>query len=160
MLGELRNFGKQLGQRLWAYSPTLALLLGFAGLAGVAWAAGVVINRLSTYYFAKSYTERLVQSRGLDPHLGDAIVWASFFFLSYCMILIFSFSPWKRRLGLGGVFSFLIGHSLLLVGREPFVGGSGEAARCYIITRDTISYGSVPGKDQGNRIWAEPIALA
>lgn len=121
-------------------------------LAGVALAALVVLwllDKLALYWLSRSYVDQIADTLDLNRHLAKAIQLAVFGAVTFFGALVISFSGSRRRIGLVGLLGLLIAHSVVLwLGTSKHLfARSGEAIKCYVITRESVSYGERPGID-------------
>lgn len=108
-----------------------------------------IFNQTIYYFLAKSYVEEVADAFDLNRHLAQAIVWLSFAAIAFLMARTFSLNRNSQRIGYIGLLSLLVGHSLILWHgtRDSNFTKDGKAARCYVLTRDTIKLSNRTGID-------------
>ncbi len=122
-------------------SIIIALIL----LAGLFW----ILEKTIFYLFARSYVEEVAEQLDVNKYLATAVAWVAFAATILFARYTFSFSKTKRVIGIFGFLILLVGQSLVLWygTSNQFFSRTGEATKCYIITRDSIRYGERSGTD-------------
>jgi hypothetical protein len=118
-------------------TPTKFIALAFVMVVG-----GVILfwvcNQIVYWYLAKSYSDELADAYNLNRGFSSALLWASFAAVVGLSGLTFSFSKRKRYAGYAGLLTLLIGHSIVLGMADKNFRTSGQAEKCYVLTRDNI----------------------
>lgn len=129
--------------------PLAVNVLRVAGFLVLAFIVYWVLDKVFVYKTSSSYVDEIAQVYDLNPHLAKALTIIGFAFLAIAGELAFSFSRIKRYAAWSAILVALVGHSLVLWQgtRSQFFSRSGEAIKCYIITRTAITYGERPGID-------------
>ena len=111
-----------------------------------------------SYFTAKSYIDQIADAFDLSHHVARALALISFVALVYSGRKIPT-SKNNRLLGYGGIISLLVVHSLILWrGTELHLfDRSGNAVKCYILTKEAIRYSERPGVDPETGIQCRPI---
>lgn len=118
-------------------NPARFLLTFVAAILGaivLLWIADKVVF----FYLARSYINEIAGAFDLNEHLANALILLTFVAVLFFGRYIWSFSKQKRMIGIAGIAALLIGHSLALwyATRGVLVGGGGEYAKCYVLSRD------------------------
>jgi hypothetical protein len=117
------------------------------------------LDRLTVYWLARSYVGQVAEVFDLNPHLAQAITYAVFSAISVAGTLALSASKSRRWAGLGALLALLILNSLVLwrgTANQLFAR-SGEAIKCYVITKDAIRYGERAGVDPETGRMCRPV---
>jgi TPR repeat protein len=146
----LRNFAERARASLTnSGSAGRLLLIAVAGIAG-AFALLWVVDKIVSYYFARSYVEEIADAFDLNKHLTDALVLLTFFAGVLLARCVWSFSRQKRRIGIVGLASLFLAHSLVLwyATKNNYFDRAGNATKCYVLSRDgRVTYGERIGTD-------------
>ncbi len=127
----------------------IALILKIAGVALASLAALWLLDKLALYWLSRSYVDQIAETLDLNRHLAKAIQLAVFGAIAFFGALVVSFSGSRRRAGFAGLLGLLIANSLVLWWgtSQHLFARSGEAIKCYVMTRDGVRYGERPGID-------------
>ena len=108
-----------------------------------------VVEKLFIYYFARRFVRDFGEAAGLNGHLADALVWVVFAAVILFAGWLLSFSRTKRLLGAAGVLVLLVSQPVVLwwITKDHYFDRAGNATKCYIVSRDAITYGARPGID-------------
>ena len=109
-----------------------------------------LFDKIVVYFLTRSYVDEVAQAIDINKYLANAIAWAVFAVTVFLVGYVFSLSKSKRRIGIVGLLTLLVGQSLVLWygTRGQFFDTSGNAIACYVITPDPIHpvrYGNRPG---------------
>lgn len=108
-----------------------------------------IVDKIFIYRTSAGYIDEIAQAYDLNRNLTTAFTIALFVVLAIVANYTFSFSRKKRYTAWVVLAAALVAHSLILwnVTRRQFFSRSGEAIKCYIVTRKAITYGERPGVD-------------
>jgi hypothetical protein len=172
--GEAENSSQSSGHwhsMWWHYITTrLKMIAGLGGAAHllfmlVAAVFGAVIllwivDKFVFYYLARSYIDEVADVLDLNPHLANALVLLTFVIAVFFARYVWSFSRQRRLIGILGLSTLVIGHSLILWWgtRDITVDRRGNATKCYVLTRDgKVTYGEHPGIDPATGRECRPV---
>jgi len=129
--------------------PALQLALQAVGILLAAYVLFWLLDKLFLYRTSAGYIDEIAQVYDLNKNLATALTIIGFVFLALVGRYAFSFTRSKRYAAWGLIVAALIGHSLVLWQgtKSQFFSRSGEAIKCYIVTRNAITYGERPGID-------------
>lgn len=139
-------------KRQWSHFGGLGqsaiVILALLILAGpLLWA----VDRVTLFFFAKSYVGEIAEVFNLDQHLARALSLGLWAILLLCVSRLFSLSKANRQVGFYGILALLFAHALVLsygVKNQFFEASSGKATKCYVITRQgEVRYLEHPGVD-------------
>jgi hypothetical protein len=134
----------------------VALITALVAAVSLLWA----IDKVIFYYVTKSYVDQIANAFDLNRHLANALLITSFVIAVFFTRMLWSFSKQSRLIGVGGITLLLIGHSLALwyATRGNFFDMSGNAVKCYVLTRDgKVTYGERAGIDPATGRECRPI---
>jgi len=127
-------------------------------------AGGVVVacfllEKLFIFVLAKQYSQSVAEAWNIDQHLANAYFWMLFGLAVVLGAYAFSFSRATRSIAIAGIVALLSGHSLLLWfgEKDKAFDRAGNATKCYVITRDAITYGKRSGIDPGTGLECKPV---
>jgi hypothetical protein len=108
-----------------------------------------ITDRLFLLTLSRSYVSAIARAFDLNRHLAEALSLVTFVALAACLSLVFSFSRQKRLAGYLGIIGLLIANSLALWQgtKNQFFEASGEASKCYVMTREGVRFGEHAGVD-------------
>lgn len=123
----------------------IVLLLGLLIVATVLvfW----VFNQVFFYLAAKTYVDEISQAYNLNRGFTNALVWAAFALFVFFAGCAFSLSKTRRNIGYIGALVLVIGQGVLLGLRDANYDTSGNALKCYVLTRDGIKVLNHVGTD-------------
>jgi tetratricopeptide (TPR) repeat protein len=140
MLGFIRDSVAVIRARLSRLSGTLRLLV----IAAISIVSVVVLfwlfDKIIFYFLTRSYVDEVAQALDINKYLANAIAWVAFAVTVFLVGHVFSLSKSKRRIGIVGLLTLLVGQSLVLWygTRGQLFDTSGNAIACYVITRDAV----------------------
>jgi hypothetical protein len=118
--------------------------LGWNGRLLVSIVAGIfvalllfwIVDKIFYYYLVRSYVDQIASVFDLNKHLVNALILLTFIAAVFFGNLIWSFSKQKRMIGIAGIATLLVAHSLVLYfgTRDKFFDRSGAAIKCYVVT--------------------------
>lgn len=140
-------FREKIDGRLAGYSKPIRYLL----IAAACLVAGAILfwlfNQVFYYYLTKSYVDEVADAYDLNRGFAGALLWATFPLVVVLAGLSFSFSKQRRMIGYGGLLSLLIAHGILVGLVSGNFDKQGVAARCYVLTRNSVKVLNRPGID-------------
>jgi hypothetical protein len=119
-----------------------------------------IVDKVVFYYLTKNYVDEVANVFDLNEHLANALILGTFVVAVFFGRFIWSFSRQKRLIGIAGISTLLIGHSLVLWygTRANYFDPSGQAIKCYVLTRDgKVTYGEHPGIDPATGRLCRPV---
>jgi hypothetical protein len=119
-----------------------------------------IVDKFVFYYLARSYIDEVADVLDLNPHLANALVLLTFVIAVFFARYIWSFSRQRRLIGILGLSTLVIGHSLILWWgtRDITVDRRGNATKCYVLSRDgKVTYGEHPGIDPATGRECRPV---
>ncbi len=134
----------------------LALVAGILAAIVALW----IVDKVVFYYLARSYVEEVARVFDLNRHLANALVLVTFVVAIVFASYIWAFSKRKRLIGIVGICSLLMMHSLVLWygTRNSYFDPSGTPIKCYVLTREgQVTYGERPGIDTATGRLCRPI---
>lgn len=133
--------------RLAGFSKPIRYLL----IGGVCIVVGAVLfwlfNQVFYYYVTKSYVDEIADAYDLNRGFAGALLWATFPIVVVLAGLSFSLTKQRRMIGYGGLLALLIAHGVLIGHVSSNFDSKGVAARCYVLTRDSVKVLNRPGID-------------
>ena len=132
----------------------LAFILLVAGLA-LHW----VVDKLLLLSTSRGYVDEFAAVFNLNRHLAEAFSLVLFVVLAFFFARVFSFSRQRRLVGIGGLMALLIANSLILWQgtKSQFFASSGGAIKCYVLTREGVTYGERAGTDPATGRQCQPV---
>ena len=73
-----------------------------------------IVDKVVFYYLARTYIEEIASVLDLNKHLENALVFATFVVAIVFASYLWTFSKRKRLIGIAGISSLLVLHSLVL----------------------------------------------
>ena len=119
-----------------------------------------VVDKIAFYYLARTYIEEIASVLDLNKHLANALVFATFVVAIVFASYLWTFSKRKLLIGIAGISSLLVLHSLVLWygTRDKYFGPTGNSIKCYVLTREgQVTYGEQPGIDTVTGRLCRPI---
>jgi tetratricopeptide (TPR) repeat protein len=119
-----------------------------------------IVDKFVFYYLARSYIDEVADVLDLNPHLANALVLLTFVIAVFFAGYVWSFSRQRRLIGILGLSTLVIGHSLILWWgtRDITVDRRGNATKCYVLSRDgKVTYGEHPGIDPATGRECRPV---
>jgi len=149
MLSSMRNALAAARSRFASLGGPLRLTVAVSALIVAILSLLWIFDKIFLFVVARSYVDEISEAFDLNRNLATAIAWLVFATLLVLMRCIFSFSTSRRRAALAGLLALVIGHSLVLwrATSSDTINRSGEAIKCYVITRDSVIYRERPGFD-------------
>jgi hypothetical protein len=100
-----------------------------------------VVEKLIILVLARGYVDSIADAWGINQNLANALSWVVFAGMVLVAAYAFSFSRKKRWIGIGGILALLIlqPFAVWLATRDKPFDRSGNAVKCYVVTRDSIA---------------------
>ncbi len=137
--------------------PKMALQV--AAFLVLAFIAFWIVDKVVIYRLSSGYIDQIAQTYDMNRHLATALTIVAFAFLAIVARFVFSFSRRRRYAAWAVLAVALVGHSMVLwrITRDQPFDPSGQAAKCYVMTRTAILYRERVGFDPVSGLECRPI---
>jgi hypothetical protein len=119
-----------------------------------------ILDKVIFFYVAQTYVDEVARVLDLNRYLANALVILTFVVAIFFTRYLWSFSKQRRLVGIVGLTTLLVGHSLLLWygTRNNAFDTSGNATKCYVLTRDgQVIYREQVGIDPSTGRQCRPV---
>jgi hypothetical protein len=117
------------------------------------------LDKVFVFFLARTYVEEIAEVFDLNQHFATAISLIVFAAIVVLARYAFSLSKLNRRIGIAGLLALLVAHSVVLWrgSANTLIDRSGKAAKCYVITRESVIYRERAGFDPATGQECKPI---